>query len=248
MARDLLDRDTMWRSLAMSILLPALAASAAFGSVTPAPAMQSLDSIRGAAERQVRERLPRDAVGETYISVGPLDRRLRLAACAARLQAQSEPASAWGARTVIRVRCPGPVRWSLQIPVAIESEAAVLVARRSLVRGEPLTSADVEVQRRRVTGLSHAYAAKPEDLQGRRLKRALPAGTAVPLNALAPDVLIRRGQQVTLVAMLAGIEVRAAGTALADAGPADRVRVRNSSSLAVVEGVVESADIVRVSP
>ena len=66
-------------------------------------------------------------------------------------------------------------------------------------------------------------------------------------DLLAADVLVRRGQRVTLVAMAGGIEVRAAGEAVADAGPDGRVRVLNLSSRRVVEGRAEAGDRVRVS-
>jgi flagellar basal body P-ring formation protein FlgA len=61
-------------------------------------------------------------------------------------------------------------------------------------------------------------------------------------------VLIRRGQNVTLAASSAGIEVRAPGLALADAAAHQRVRVQNLYSLKVVEGVADTDGVVRVTP
>ncbi len=63
---------------------------------------------------------------------------------------------------------------------------------------------------------------------------------------LQPDVLVRRGQQVTLIAANGGVQIRAQGQALTEGAAADRVRVQNVSSLKVVEGVVESDGVVRV--
>ena len=45
---------------------------------------------------------------------------------------------------------------------------------------------------------------------------------------------------MTLAANAGGIEVRAPGRALADAGALQRVRVQNLNSLKVVEGIAES--------
>jgi flagella basal body P-ring formation protein FlgA len=59
--------------------------------------------------------------------------------------------------------------------------------------------------------------------------------------------VVHRGQQVTLVAGGADIEIRAIGRALMDAPAGARVQVQNLSSMTVVEGVVESADVVRVA-
>jgi flagellar basal body P-ring formation protein FlgA len=61
------------------------------------------------------------------------------------------------------------------------------------------------------------------------------------------DVIVRRGQEITLVASSGTFEVRAAGRALADAPAGARLRVQNLSSMKVVEGMVESSDVVRVA-
>jgi flagella basal body P-ring formation protein FlgA len=63
----------------------------------------------------------------------------------------------------------------------------------------------------------------------------------------AADMVIHRGQQVTLVAGSPDLEIRASGRALMDAPAGARIQVQNLSSLTVVEGVVESADVVRVA-
>jgi flagella basal body P-ring formation protein FlgA len=61
------------------------------------------------------------------------------------------------------------------------------------------------------------------------------------------DTVIHRGQEVTLVAGGPAIEIRASGRALSDAPAGARIQVQNLSSMTVVEGVVESADVVRVA-
>jgi flagella basal body P-ring formation protein FlgA len=85
-------------------------------------------------------------------------------------------------------------------------------------------------------------------LSARTLNRPLAAGAALFADAMVDDVLIHRGQQVNLVAAVGGLEVRATGLALADARAADRIKVQNSTSLRVVEGVVETADVIRITP
>jgi flagella basal body P-ring formation protein FlgA len=76
--------------------------------------------------------------------------------------------------------------------------------------------------------------------------RGVPPGTPLTVDMFAADIKVRRGQRVTLVSAVGGIEVLAAGEAIADANPDGRVRVRNLGSRKVVEGRVESADRVRV--
>ncbi len=130
----------------------------------------------------------------------------------------------------------------------LESEGPVLVTKRTIARGSGLSQTDVESQVLRVPGLATHYVAIAADLTGRHARRALPPGTVISNDELATDVLVKKGQQVTLLAAVGGIEVRANGRALADGGTADRIRVQNLNSSRIVEGKVESADIVRISP
>src|SRR3546814_10897135 len=69
-------------------------------------AVQPLDSIRTAAERAARTAL-RPLGGDLRIGTIQIDPRLRVAACAAPLQAQLDSPAA--ARSIVAVRCERPV-------------------------------------------------------------------------------------------------------------------------------------------
>jgi flagellar basal body P-ring formation protein FlgA len=132
--------------------------------------------------------------------------------------------------------------------VEIRRRTDVLVTRRAVARGETLTAADVHVHSRVLPGLASPFVGRVADLAARPARRPIPEGTAVAADALSPAMLIRRGQNVTLAAASAGIEVRAPGLALADAVAHQRVRVQNLHSLKIVEGVADTDGVVRVRP
>lgn len=213
--------------------------------------LQPLDGIRAAAAEFVREQLPASSGNggrKVIVEAGYLDPRLRLGACAGNLAVAQPPGSNWNARNTVAVSCAQGSTWTIYVPVTLESETTVLVTRRAVNRGSALLAADIEQQTRRVPGLADRYVNDVAELTGRHARRNLPAGTMLTDDTLAANVLVKRGQQVTLLAAVGGIEVRAAGRALADAGNADRVRVQNLHSARIVEGLVESADIVRIAP
>ena len=60
-------------------------------------------------------------------------------------------------------------------------------------------------------------------------------------------MLVRRGQRVTVLAQGRGIQVRTNGKALGDAAKGERVRVENTTSRRVVEGVAIADGVVRVN-
>jgi flagellar basal body P-ring formation protein FlgA len=206
--------------------------------------VQTLDSIKATAEDFVRSHLPASN-SKHFVSASNLDPRLRLQQCPSELEAFSHTAEI-GARTTVGVRCTAGSTWTLYVPVTVEVEVPVLVLRRALARRARVALADVEPQVRRLPGSASNFITDIASLQGHRLKRALPAGSAITVDALAPDILVRRGQQVTLIAAVNGVEIRAQGQALTEGGAQERVRVQNVNSRKVVEGVVQSDSVVRV--
>ena len=208
-------------------------------------AVQSLESIQAAAEKEVRSKLPATH-GKYFITAGRLDPRLQLAACASPLQASVPSNATMSAKPTVGVQCASPTQWTIYLPVTIEIEAPILVLRRSLARRSPVDAADVELQTRRMSGSEAAFISDVGNLRGRRLKRALPAGTPLTADELVPDVLVKRGQQVTLLASSGPFEIRAQGQALTDGAENQRIRVQNMSSRRIVEGVVENPSTVRI--
>ena len=206
---------------------------------------QPLDSIQSAAEKAVTSLLPATHA-KYFVAATRLDDRLRLAECSAPLEAKLTNGSMPGAKSIVGVRCPAPTQWTLYVPVTVEVEAPILVLRRALARRSPVDATDVELQTRRVAGTEAFFISDVGNLAGRRLKRALPAGTPLTADVLVPDVLVRRGQQVTLLAANGPFEIRAQGEALTDGAENDRIRVQNVTSHKIVEGVVENSSTVRV--
>jgi flagella basal body P-ring formation protein FlgA len=228
-----------WSAIAALVL--------AFAALTTAYAQSSqpLETIRSQAERFVQSQLP-PTKGAYFVTAGRLDSRLRLAACGKPLEAFVANGGAVQARTTVGVRCPDTGGWTVYVPVNVEVEAPVLVLRRPLARRAPIAALDVELQTRRLPGLASNFLSDVSSIQGRRLRRALPAGAPLTFDALDRAVLVQRGQQVTLLASNGAVEIRALGQALSEGGAYDRVRVQNSSSRKIVEGVVDENGVVRV--
>lgn len=226
-----------------------IAASLAASAIPSAQAAHSLDSIRHAAETFVRQQVPQaesQSGVKLIATAGALDARLRLNECAVPLQAAVPSGGRIQARTLIAVSCPTGVPWTIHVPVVLESELPVLVMKQAGARRMTIDASQVETRRQRVSGVGSIYVSDVRELQGRHLKRSVPAGTALTADMLAADILVKPGQQVILLAEFGGVEIRAHGKALTEGGARDRIRVQNLSSLKVVEGIVETADIVRV--
>jgi flagella basal body P-ring formation protein FlgA len=209
--------------------------------------IESLSAIRSAAETYVKSLVPPSG-GETTVTAGQLDNRLRLAHCPPKELTASLPAGMTvQARSTVGVTCAGSAHWTVYVPVTVESEISVLVLNHAVNRDARLTVADVSVEKRKTAGPGNAYLTSPVELGGRTVRRPLAAGTTLAVDMFTPDLLVHRGQEVTLLSSGGAVEVRATGRAMADGAAGARIQVQNMSSLRVVEGVVESSDLVRVA-
>jgi flagellar basal body P-ring formation protein FlgA len=224
------------------------AASASVSAQTAAPSgVQSLVAVARAAEAALRTTLG-PGYTEVELEATQIDPRMRLPACAGKLESRSPMPRGSQSRAIVRVACTHGTPWNLNVPVDIRRRANVLVLKRAAARGESLSAADVTVQSRLLPGLESPYIDEVAGLQGRLTRRPIPSGTALTADALAAALLIHKGQKVTLAASHAGIDVRAPGVALADASVNQRVRVQNLNSLKIVEGVADTEGVVRVRP
>ncbi len=218
-------------------------ALAALASELPAAPMADPAAISAAAENAVRAQAG-SAAKLLLLEPAPLDPRLRVAACDRPLSGFLTDPGALRNQATVGVRCEGTVRWTVYTSVRIQSQASVLVARRSLARDTEISAADFTLEIRRVPGLPGAYVSDAAALAGQRLRQPLAADEPLSFDALAPANLIHRGQTVVLIARAGALEVRMNGIALADGRASEHIRVQNISSQRVVEGIVRSESVV----
>lgn len=229
--------------MAKKILLILLLMSSGLDARADDATWESPDRIRAVASDYARTQ----SSPQARVEVGLLDERLKLPACAEAPQAFSPAGNGARGALSVGVRCVSPVSWTLYIPVRISESRQVMVLNRALNRGETVTADAVSTQERDITTLPYGYMANATEAVGKTIKRPLTAGSVLTPDALELQRIIKRGQSVTLVSRIGGLEIRAQGTAMTDAAQGDRLKVENSSSRRVVEGVVRSADTIEVS-
>tara|TARA_R100001591_G_scaffold63702_1_gene73397 strand:- start:32656 stop:33420 length:765 start_codon:yes stop_codon:yes gene_type:complete len=181
------------------------------------------------------------------VSVTPLDSRLRLQHCEGGLEAFSNRDITAAGNVTVGVRCHQPVAWTVYLPLQIKVMQPMVVIARPVSANHVLTEQDLRIEQRDIGNLRQGYMANIAAVVGQQAKYSLGMGTVIQKNHLRPLNVVKRGESIVLVASAGTMEVRMQGTAMADAGIGDRVRVRNLSSDRVVEGVVDSPGVVRVT-
>lgn len=186
-------------------------------------------------------------VEKPAVRVGNPDTRLRLAACGERLEVFLPAGARANGNSTAGVRCTGPERWTIYLPVAVEIYDMVLVAERTLPRGTVVSAAQFRPVHRNVAALSSGYMSDISQAVGMRLKRQLGSGAVLTPAILEKPLAIHRGDQVTIILNADGVQVRAVGRALTDGGPGDRISARNLSSDKVVQGTAVGGGMIEVT-
>lgn len=208
-------------------------------------ARQSTEAIERAAEAFLSTRAGGDD-SRLSLRAGPLDPRLNLPHCKEPLEGFLRRGTEIRGRTIVGVRCTGEAPWKVYVPVDVIVTDDVLVAARTLPGGEVPGPGDVRIEKRDVSRLVGGYLSSPDELTGQRLKGQLHAGRVITPAMLKADDVIRRGQTVTLLVKDENITIRVAGRALTDGALNQRIRVENSGTKRVVEGLVRSPEHVEV--
>ncbi len=231
-----------WVVCASAVLAPVAPALAA--STAPRTTIESISE----AARQFADQNGLKTAGRRSIVVSPLDTRLRFAPCPVALATAAAPGVRSSLRMTVEVRCPAPGGgWRLFVPVRIEAFDSAVVAVRALPRGHVIAGSDVSVVESDVSGLPAGYASDAGRLIGRRVARPVNAGSVLGSSTLVPDLTVRRGQTVTLLAQTRGLSIRAQGMALTGGGVDEHVRIKNLSSGREIEGIVRSAGVVEIT-
>ncbi len=226
----------------------ALAAAILCANCAPLTAgeIQSLTSIRLQAEAFLMG-YDHKSPYPPRIRLGKLDSRLRLKACSEALSVGFTRPNFDHGNTALTVRCPAKPFWKLHLPVQIDIFDDVAVAAKPLPKGQIIDDSAFRFEKRNIALLNHGYFARQDALFKLQAKRNLRRGDVLTPANLAPKLLVRSGQQVTLVLNFQGLEVKSSGKALHSARLGEVVRVRNSQSQKIVEGVVSGEALVEVS-
>lgn len=225
-------------------LLPLLAYAAAGQADT-----QPLDAIADAATDFAVRHAQNAGFDEVTAEARTLDHRLRLPRCPTKLEAfSSQPQRTLG-NTTVGVRCTSGDRpWTLYVGVATSAYREVPVMATPLPRGAIIELSDLRFIRQPVNQSNQQAIMDADQIVGKELKRPVAEGATLSHHLLKAPKIVKRGQQVTLIAQSdsGALQVKMSGKAMADGAAGDRIPVQNLSSGNRVQGVINDDGTVKV--
>lgn len=208
------------------------------GLLLAASPAQSLAEIQTAATQfaeQQMERKPDEAIS---IHAQALDERLQLMQCSVPLTAFMPMGQVITRQSAIGVRCLAPVQWTIYVPVKVERIGPVLVANQYIPRDNAIAQDVVSVVLRDRSTLQQGYFTAISQLNGQVAKIGISSGQVILPQQLSQQVVIKRGEQVHVLASLGTLKVEMMGIALGDGRIGGVIPIRNLKSQKVVDGVV----------
>ncbi|MCF6324247.1 MAG: flagellar basal body P-ring formation protein FlgA [Gammaproteobacteria bacterium] len=209
---------------------------------------QSHDSIKSSAEKFLMGKLANRSRGDIEINViiNRLDPRLKLRQCETSLEPFLPTGANLNGNTSVGIRCQGSKPWSLYVSAKIIKYAKVFVTTRFLPRGTQLEENDFMLEKHDISNRSIGYITDISAIKGKILRRPLRHNSIIPPNALTEAMLIKRGDNVTILAQNTVVKVHMKGKALKNGSKGEIIRVQNLSSKRVIEGKVLSEGVVGV--
>lgn len=207
--------------------------------VSTRPAVVTSDEIARAVEDYIKADMPWNPL-DVRISVTPGQDRILVPD--GDIQIKVEPLSttkflgATGVKAQILVN--GEVSRTLNVRVRLDVAKEVVVATRTIGRHEIISRDDLALQVCDLANIPSDVVFDPSLVGGMMAKHTIQTGRPVAFSSIQCPPVVLRGDPVTLEAMSGGVIVAIPGEALESGSVGDRIRVRNTSSGAVVSAKV----------
>uniref|UniRef100_A4XNR3 Flagella basal body P-ring formation protein FlgA n=1 Tax=Ectopseudomonas mendocina (strain ymp) TaxID=399739 RepID=A4XNR3_ECTM1 len=236
----------VFSACALALFLFALLPSAvlraeveAAGQIDQAIAAHMQQQLAAEAKRQAWQGM-RHSLGITLLSSAE-----QLPACSQALEltvASDDPSPL--ARQRLQLRCADAPGWTRVALVQASVFVAAVHAARVIERGQTIAAEQVQLQEVNVGRSSRGFYSSLDEVVGQGAKRRIRAGALIAPSLLSAPLLVRRGQQVTIVANQDGISASATGEALGNGREGEVIRVRNLGSQKVIEAQVVEEGVV----
>ncbi len=123
----------------------------------------------------------------------------------------------------------------------------VVCVSRDVARNTVLSLNDLQIESRDISGWRQNFLIDPEEAVGKQLKTPLKDGTVLLDRFLMAPVLVKRGDQVVILAQSDRFRITALGEAKTAGGRGEMIRVKNLMSRKTLLARVKESGLVEVN-
>ncbi len=180
------------------------------------------------------------------VKLAQIDQRLKLKACLEPLEINFTNSQKVMGNTSLSIQCKTPVKWQLHLPVRIDIYDDIALNKSAILKGQTIDVNNIHYHKKNITNLHQGFFKKTDSLDRLQAKRNLTPNSILNASNIAPKLLVVSGQQVTILLKINGLQIKSTGKALQSASLGQTIKVKNTQSNKIVEGVVSSEGQVNV--
>jgi len=180
-------------------------------------------------------------------SIGNIDPRLNTRNCDNPISFELNKQPEKQNNITILASCQDKKPWKFYVSVNFTLFGKVIVASGSIRRGDKITASQLETKEEIINRNRYISYSKPDEVIGMIAKRSIRNGSIIQASHIQPPKLVKRGDNVVIVATNSAISVRMMGTAMMDGSLGQQISIKNKQSERVVKGRVTEAGIVTIS-
>lgn len=204
-----------------------------------------LDSayIEQVAKDYLLTKYPSTDAEKTVISVARLDPRIIIKSCESPLQAHSQEQTK--VRNInVKISCEGDSPWKIYISAKVEISEAVLVAKKTISKGDVLDTSNVELSYVAINKLRGERLTDSNIVFGAKAKKRISQGKTISKRSIC---LVCKGDVVTITASSSSFSIKTQGVAINSGNINEQIRVRNSRTNKIITGKIKSLNQVVIN-
>jgi flagella basal body P-ring formation protein FlgA len=203
--------------------------------------------IDQAIEQHLKQQLAQEAAAQGWQGARFTHTRTTtskdLASCRQLPQVASDTNSIMG-RQQLTLSCADTTAWKVKVTVETTIFVPAVYAQTVIERGDTISAGQLKVEDLDISKARRGFFHDIDEVTGQGAKRRLRANQLISPNLLAKPLLVRRGQQVKMIANHGGIAAATLGEALEHGEQGEVIRVKNLRSEKIVEARVIEAGVV----
>lgn len=177
------------------------------------------------------------------VSVGELDRRLRLAPCD-RVEPYIPPNTRLWGKSRLGLRCvQGSVKWNVFLPITVKAFGPAWVVKGMVQQGAILSEQDAMAVEVDWAELNSPVVANVSDWVGQTATRTLSTGQTLRQDMMKAAQVFQAGAQVRVLARGAGFEIATSAQAISGGVVGQSARVRMDNGRVMTGQVLDSRTV-----
>jgi len=136
-------------------------------------------------------------------------------------------------------------------PIALagryEEIVQIPVLKRTVKSDEIISEEDIIIDNQTSNRIRNNTIKDIGELVGKSPKRTISGGRPIRIDEIAAPIAIKKGSRVTLLYQSGNLAIKTIGEAMENGSKGDLIKVKNIASKSILQGKVESPDIVRIT-